>query len=91
MLTCRDVIGLLADYLESTLTDELLADLERHLEDCPPCRAYLRTYRRTKELTGRAGQVEMPEEMKARLRELLVRQLGGGGGPGPASPAAPRP
>jgi len=90
MLTCRDVIGLLADYLESTLSDEVLADLERHLAGCRPCQAYLRTYRRTKELTGRAGQVAMPEEMKARLRELLVRQLGGGD-TGPSPPATPRP
>lgn len=78
MLTCKDAVALLADYLESTLTEEVLADLERHLADCRPCQAYLRTYRRTRELTGRAGQVEMPEEMRARLRDLLARQLGGG-------------
>lgn len=78
MLTCKEVIELLADYFESALSDEALADVERHLADCRPCEAYLRTYRRTRELTGRAGQAEMPEEMRARLRELLARQLGGG-------------
>jgi hypothetical protein len=40
-----------------------------------PCVAYLRTYRKTQELTGAAGRIEMPEELKTRLRELLLEQL----------------
>ena len=74
-LTCRDVIGLLLDYLETALTDELIAAFEEHLRDCPPCQAYLATYRKTREVTGAAGRVEMPGEMKARLRELLLECL----------------
>jgi anti-sigma factor RsiW len=72
---CRDAIAILADYLESTLSPELVEKLEEHLRDCAPCRAYLATYRKTKSLAADAGRVEMPEEMKARLRELLLAQL----------------
>jgi anti-sigma factor RsiW len=75
-LTCKDAIAVLADYLESVLDDGMLAALERHLHDCPPCRAYLNTYRKTRELTGRAGRVAMPAEMKRRLHRLLLDQLG---------------
>jgi anti-sigma factor RsiW len=74
-VTCKETIELLSEYLEATLDGETAAELERHLADCAPCRAYLNTYRRTRELTGEAGRVEMPEEMKARLREFLLRQL----------------
>jgi anti-sigma factor RsiW len=74
-LTCKDVIALLADYLESALGPELLSALERHLADCRACLAYLNTYRKTRELTGRAGRVEMPDEMKQRLRQLLLDHL----------------
>jgi len=74
-LTCQDVIGLLVDYLEATLTEETVSAFERHLEICPPCVAYLRTYRKTQELTGAAGRIEMPEELKTRLYELLLKQL----------------
>ena len=74
-MTCKDAIAILADYLESTLSPELVAKLEEHLRDCAPCRAYLATYRKTKSLAADAGRVEMPEEMKTRLRELLLAQL----------------
>ncbi len=74
-LTCRDVVGLLADFLELTLTKEQLVDFEEHLAGCEPCRAYLNTYRRTKELTARTERVEMPDEMRKRLRDFLIRQL----------------
>jgi anti-sigma factor RsiW len=75
MLTCEGAIALLSDYLEAVLTAEALAELERHLAACPPCVAYLNTFRRTREVATAAGRVEMPEEMKVRLREVL-RQLG---------------
>ena len=74
-MTCKDAIAILADYLESTLSPELVEKLEEHLRDCAPCRAYLATYRKTKSLAADAGRVEMPEEMKTRLREFLLAQL----------------
>ena len=74
-MTCKDAIAILADYLEFTLSPELVEKLEEHLRDCAPCRAYLATYRKTKSLAADAGRVEMPEEMKTRLRELLLAQL----------------
>src|SRR6266851_98479 len=39
------------------------------------CVAYLRTYRRTKDLTAQTERVEMPEEMKTRLRRFLLDKL----------------
>jgi len=74
-LTCEQVIGLMADYLESALTPEVIAELEAHLDGCEPCVAYLRTYRRTKDLTAQTERVEMPEEMKIRLRRFLLDKL----------------
>ena len=74
-MTCKDAIDLLCDYVEASLTPELLATLECHLADCPPCRAYLNTYRRTRDLTGHAARLPMPEEMKARLHRFLLDQL----------------
>src|SRR5574341_1692998 len=51
VLTCRDVImDLLLDYLDQALTGELAAELEDHLKICAPCRAYIETYKRTRDL-----------------------------------------
>jgi anti-sigma factor RsiW len=36
MMTCKELIeDFLADYLDATLSPEVVADLERHLERCP--------------------------------------------------------
>ena len=74
-MTCKEAIDVLGDYLDQTLTAELAEELERHLGDCAPCRAYLNTYRKTRELTGKSGRVPMPEEMKQRLHRFLLDRL----------------
>lgn len=74
-MTCKEAIDVLAEYLEASLTSELADELERHLQDCAPCRAYLGTYRKTRELTGEVGRVPMPEEMKQRLHRFLLDRL----------------
>lgn len=74
-MTCRELIAVLADYLEQSLAADAVADLERHLADCAPCRAYIATYAKTRAIGGDAQRVEMPEEMRARLREFLLERL----------------
>jgi anti-sigma factor RsiW len=75
MLTCKDIIeDFLADYLDAALSPEVVAELERHFENCPPCLTYMNTYKRTRELVSRTA-AEMPPEMKAILRKFLVEQL----------------
>ncbi len=74
-LTCQGAIALLADYIESVLSQELAAELDRHLAGCEPCQAYLNTYKRTRTLAAEAGQIAMPEEMKQRVRQFLQRIL----------------
>jgi predicted anti-sigma-YlaC factor YlaD len=70
-MTCREAIAVLDDYLESTLTPEGLETLEAHLRVCAPCRAYLATYERTVQLVAKVNRVEMPAEVKRRLRDFL--------------------
>jgi predicted anti-sigma-YlaC factor YlaD len=78
-MNCQDVIALLADYLEMACPPETLASLEAHLAGCQPCQAYLRTYRRTREVAAASERAAlppgMPPEMKAHLRAFLLAQL----------------
>jgi anti-sigma factor RsiW len=73
----RVVRDLLAGYVAGTLDAPDAAALERHLQGCPPCAAYLATYRATVGL-ARAARPEMPAEMAARLRAFLLERLGAG-------------
>jgi hypothetical protein len=74
-MTCKEAIDVLAEYIEASLTPELAEELEQHLRDCAPCRVYLSTYRKTRELTGKVGRAPMPEEMKQRLHRFLLDRL----------------
>jgi anti-sigma factor (TIGR02949 family) len=75
-MTCRDAIDVIAEFLDQTLTAETGRELEAHLGDCDACQAYLNTYRSTRALIGEAGRVEMPVELRARLRRFLLDHLG---------------
>jgi len=72
-VTCQQAIDKLAEYLDGELTPDRLLALDAHLGICAPCRAYLATYRRTRELAAKVNRVEMPERLKERLRALLGR------------------
>jgi anti-sigma factor RsiW len=75
-VTCRQfILDFLADYLDAKLSPDVAADLEHHLAICPPCVAYMNTYKKTQELVGRTAPSEMPPEMKAILRKFLLEQL----------------
>jgi anti-sigma factor RsiW len=78
VLTCKDVIALLSDYLEATLGAGVTESLEGHLRGCDECAAYVNTYRKTRDLTARLGRVEMPAGMRERLRGFLLARLGAG-------------
>jgi len=74
-VTCEGVIAILAEFLDHALPADVGAALQAHLSDCAPCRAYLRTYEKTRGLVGRSGRIEMPDELKTRLRAFLLDQL----------------
>jgi anti-sigma factor (TIGR02949 family) len=75
-LTCKEfILDYLADYLDTTLSPDGVADLERHLAGCPACLAYLNTYKKTRDLTRQTMPQAMPDEMKARLRRFLLHRL----------------
>ena len=75
-VTCKQFIeDFLADYLDASLGPEVVADLERHLEVCPPCVAYMKTYKETRHLVGLEVAPAMPEEMKTILRTFLQTHL----------------
>lgn len=76
-MICRELIEIIDDYLDGALPPDVVAELENHLEECEQCRAYIATYRKTRRIGAAAARVDMPEEMKARLRRFLADTVGG--------------
>jgi anti-sigma factor RsiW len=50
-LTCKKEVDLISRYLAAELDRSTLRAFESHLSICPDCAAFLRTYKKTLELT----------------------------------------
>jgi anti-sigma factor RsiW len=75
MFTCRECIDLLLDYLDGDLSAEQRAHLDAHLNACPPCVEFVKTYRATTSLCKEALKRSMPVEVANRLSTFLRENL----------------
>jgi anti-sigma factor RsiW len=75
-MTCRELVELLIDFVSDDLPAESRQRIEQHLGRCPPCEAYLASYRTTIRLTRQLPCEPIPAELKARLIAALkeIRQ-----------------
>ena len=70
-IRCREIVDLLADYLDGSLPGETARRLEAHLEGCSPCIAFVNTYRGTVDAARRLHETEIPPELRDRLITFL--------------------
>lgn len=76
MALCKDVVENIMGYVEAELDDKTLEELEKHLDECPECQAFVRTYKRMLELTGKLGErTFVSPDVRKRLKEFLKSKL----------------
>jgi hypothetical protein len=68
---CREVIQQISEYLDAETARELAAELESHLVDCPNCRIYVDTVKKTITLYRSEKPLECPAEVRRRLHLVL--------------------
>jgi anti-sigma factor RsiW len=68
---CRQIAELLGEYLDGTLPRRTRELLEWHIDGCPPCVAFVNTYRGTVDAATKLRDVEIPPELKQRLISVL--------------------
>jgi hypothetical protein len=73
-IECRQIAELLGDYFEGTLPNHTRELLEFHIDGCPPCVAFVNTYRGTIAATRTLPTTPMPTELKKRLISVLREQ-----------------
>jgi len=72
MICCKECIELLHDYLEGELSPEINSSLEEHFADCPPCIAFVNTYKSTSRVCkATLTSNEIPDSVKNRLKEFV--------------------
>jgi hypothetical protein len=70
-MTCRELAELLFEYTQGELDPDLCEHITRHLSLCPPCVAYMESYRITIQLTRKLPDAPMPPELVQRLQEAM--------------------
>ena len=73
MRECRDIVRLLAEFLEHQLPHDVQASLERHLAQCPRCLAQLKTYESTVSLLRSVREDDLPAELRWTLKSFIHR------------------
>jgi anti-sigma factor RsiW len=66
-MTCREVVELMTDYLDGTLSAADRGRFEGHMTGCDGCRAYLAQLRTARRLMGKVAEEPVPEPLKAEL------------------------
>ncbi len=72
MICCKECIDLLYDYIEGSLEQDTSKSLEEHFAECPPCIAFLNTYKSTTTICrSTLNQIEIPDEVRRTLQSFL--------------------
>ena len=75
MLTCKQFLTELSDYLDESIGLEERKKLEDHINSCPNCWVIADTTRRTIEVYKCSQPVSIPTDIRARLMKALEKKM----------------
>ena len=71
-MKCSDFLKELTDYLDGVIDKRTKAELEEHLQWCHNCYVVCNTTQRTIEIYRDHQIVELPDDLRTRLRSAIV-------------------
>jgi anti-sigma factor RsiW len=74
-LNCQGLIVELTEYLDGALDSSVRMELEQHLAKCQNCRIVVNTTRKTIEIFCNAEPAPLPEDVRGRLHDALIKRL----------------
>jgi anti-sigma factor (TIGR02949 family) len=75
LLTCKDFLRELSDYLDESLDAQVRARLEEHIAACPNCWVIADTTRKTLKIYKGMEPYPVPEDVQSRLMAALERKM----------------
>ena len=75
MLTCKEFLSELNEYLDEQIDAELKAKLQNHVNECPNCWVIVDTTKRTIQVYKGMEPQEIPCDVKKRLMEALHKKI----------------
>jgi len=74
LLTCKEFLQELNDYLDATVDVELRRRLEAHISECPNCFVILDTTKRTVQVYKGMQAQALPPDVEARLMKAVEKK-----------------
>jgi anti-sigma factor RsiW len=74
LLTCKEFLQELTDYLDEKTDAELRAKLERHITECPNCWVVCDTTKKTIQVFKGMKEYPIPEDVHVRLMAAVERK-----------------
>ncbi len=68
---CHDLLGDLSAYLDGEASENVCAEIERHMESCANCRAVVNTLDKTVSLYQALPAPDVPSGVEERLLRVL--------------------
>ena len=82
MLTCKDFLHWLNEYVDETADTETRSHLEEHVNACPNCWVIFDTTKKTVQVYKGMELQSLPDDVEARLMAALSRRIGAGSASG---------
>lgn len=71
MMTCREMVDLVTDYLEQLLPPHERERFEQHLTECPGCAAYVEQMRATIQVMGKLTEESLSPQARIDLLKVF--------------------
>jgi anti-sigma factor RsiW len=75
LLTCKDFLRELSDYLDESLEAEIRSKIEAHIAECPNCWVIADTTRKTIKIYKGMEPHPLPSDVESRLMQALERKI----------------
>jgi len=75
LLTCKQFLDELSDYLDEKLDAEVRTKLEQHINDCPNCWVICDTTKKTIQIYRGMDPYPMPPDVHSRLISALELKM----------------
>lgn len=75
LLTCKDFLNELSEFLDDSVDQEIRAKLEKHVSECPNCWVILDTTQKTIKVYKGMVPQQIPVDIHSRLMTALQKKL----------------
>jgi len=75
LLTCREFLQELTDYLDEAATPDVRQEVEAHINECPNCWVVFDTTKKTLQIYKGMDPQPIPEQVHTRLMDAIQKRM----------------